>query len=176
MIYKFKLLIIVLFTLIQYKNLIAQKIKFECISARDGLSQASVTCIEQDSLGFLWFGTYDGLNRYDGYDFKVFKKDPQNPNSISHNFIRCSFIDTQGTLWIGTQGGGLNRYDHEKEQFIRYQHDKNKPNTLSFNTVTSIYEGQNGLFWVGTFGVGLNLFDPENETLQEKLNALITRE
>ena len=156
MIYKFKLLIIVLFTLIQYKNLIAQKIKFECISARDGLSQASVTCIEQDSLGFLWFGTYDGLNRYDGYDFKVFKKDPQNPNSISHNFIRCSFIDTQGTLWIGTQGGGLNRYDHEKEQFIRYQHDPDNSQSISHNEIYTFFEDHSGNLWIGTWGGGLN--------------------
>lgn len=162
MIYIYRLLILILFTIIQYKYLNAQNIKFEHITARDGLSQASVTSIEQDSLGFLWFGTYDGLNRYDGYSFKVFKKNPKNPNSISHNFIRCTFVDHHGTLWIGTQGGGLNRFDHEKERFISYQYDSNDPQSISHNEIYTLFEDISGKLWIGTWGGGINKVEFKN--------------
>jgi ligand-binding sensor domain-containing protein/signal transduction histidine kinase len=136
--------------------LAAQNINFEHLSAEQGLSQASVTCIDQDSTGFIWLGTYDGINRYDGYSFKVFKKDPENPNSLSHNFIRSMLVDREGNLWIGTLGGGLNRYNHKKEQFYRYQNNPQNPNSISYNEIYTIFEDGSGTIWIGTWGGGLN--------------------
>jgi hypothetical protein len=80
-------------------------VRFEHISLEEGLSQSVVTNILQDEKGFLWFGTQDGLNRFDGYEFKIFKFDPEDPFSISHNFIISMVEDPSGVIWFGTNGG-----------------------------------------------------------------------
>jgi len=140
-----------------------QEIKFEHISLAQGLSQSSVRCILQDSKGFMWFGTEDGLNRYDGYNFKVFRKDPQNANSLSDNSVRFIYEDRSDVLWIGTKGGGLNKFDREQQKFTPYKSNSNNPNSLSHNNVWSIYEDRSGALWIGTLG-GLNRLVPsENE-------------
>src|SRR5512146_2499671 len=91
---------------------------FEHLTIQDGLSQNAGLAIFQDSRGFLWIGTQDGLNRYDGYSFRVFKHDAENAASISHNSILSIAEDRDGFLWIGTWGGGLNRFDPATETFI----------------------------------------------------------
>ena len=138
----------------------AQKpdIKFQHLSLEDGLSQSTVYTILQDSQGFIWFGTQDGLNKYDGYRFTVYRNDPQDVNSLSHNEIFSLYEDSQGTLWIGT-GNGLNQFDRQHDRFIRYLHDPQNPNSLSHNTIWSIYEDNNKILWIGTNGGGLNQFD-----------------
>ena len=152
-------LIIILFILLT--GLHAQKsiIQFDRISIKDGLSQNTVTCIYQDSKGFMWFGTYDGLNRYDGKSFKVFKYDPDNNCSISHNSITAICEDQYGILWIGTSGGGLNSFDPKKEIFRRYKHELDNGNCLSNNVVRTIFKDKSGNLWIGTWGGGLDLFD-----------------
>src|SRR5512138_394244 len=97
-------------------------LRFDRISIEQGLSQSSVFVIFQDSRGFLWFGTEDGLNRYDGYIFKVFKPDPDVSTSLSDRWITSIVEDQQGYLWIATHQGGLNRYDPRTEEFSRYVH------------------------------------------------------
>jgi ligand-binding sensor domain-containing protein len=131
-------------------------IKFERISIEHGLSQSSIRCIFQDRKGFMWFGTADGLNKYDGYKFTIYKPEFDNPNSLSHNVINSIYEDRSGGLWIGTDGGGLNKFNREKETFARYQHDPNNPYSLRNNYVTSIHEGRSGVLWIGTRGGGLN--------------------
>ena len=100
-------------------NLSAQNndIKFEHLSLEQGLSQSAVICLLQDSRGFMWFGTEDGLSKYDGYDFVVYRHDPQDPQSLSDNFVESIYEDQSQVLWIGTRGGGLNQFDREKETF-----------------------------------------------------------
>ena len=88
-----------------------QHLRFDRISLEQGLSQSTVFCMLQDSQGFMWFGTEDGLNKYDGYTFTVYKHDPENPNSLSDYWISAMLEDRSGTLWIGTPEGGLERYD-----------------------------------------------------------------
>jgi hypothetical protein len=92
-------------------------IRFEHITVEEGLSQNGAYSIIQDSKGFMWFGTQDGLNKYDGTSFTVYKHDPENSASISDNWIWTILEDRQGTLWIGTLSGGLNSYDRELDQF-----------------------------------------------------------
>jgi PAS domain S-box-containing protein len=139
-----------------------EEIQFEAISIESGLSQSTVVCICQDSKDFLWFGTYNGLNRYDGYGFKVFKNDPDNPHSLSNNNIQCCIVDHSGTLWVGTENG-LNRFIREKELFVQYKNDPNDSNSLSNNYVRDVYEDRSGILWVGTQGGGLSQFDREKE-------------
>ena len=133
-------------------------VRFEHLSIEDGLSQNAGLDIFQDSRGYLWIGTQDGLNRYDGYSFKIYKHDPNDPNSLSHNSILTIAEAANGALWIGTWGGGLNHYDPVTEQFTRYLHDANDPGSIGNNTVTSILKDSSGTVWVGTLA-GLNRFD-----------------
>ena len=92
-------------------------LRFDHISIEQGLSQSSVRVIFQDSRGFMWFGTEDGLNRYDGYNFKTFKPDPDVPASLSDRYITAILEDHEGYIWIGTRLGGLNRYDPRTERY-----------------------------------------------------------
>ena len=93
---------------------------FEQISLEQGLSQSVVLSILQDSRGFMWFATQDGLNRYDGHEFVVYKHDSENPNSLSDNFVNALYEDPSGALWIGTNGGGLDRLDPGTGQFTHH--------------------------------------------------------
>src|SRR5215211_5577709 len=86
-------------------------VQFEHLTIENGLSQNAGLAIFQDSKGYLWIGSQDGLNRYNGFDFKVYKHDPDDSNSISHNSILAITEDKVGYLWIGTWGGGLDRFD-----------------------------------------------------------------
>ncbi|MGH7595729.1 MAG: two-component regulator propeller domain-containing protein [bacterium] len=192
---------------------------FEHISLEHGLSQATVYAILQDGRGFMWFGTQDGLSRFDGYNFVVyrhsqtdsnslpdnwirclyedrfkpgvlwigtqnglsrfdyvsnrfttFKHDPQDGNSLSHNYVKAICQDRAGRLWIGTEGGGLNRLDHpdslstkhngKSGPFTRYQHDPKNPQSLSHNRVSAIIEDADGRLWIGMLGGGLDCLDP----------------
>ena len=133
-------------------------LKFERISVERGLSQSAVDCMVQDRRGFMWFGTKDGLNRFDGYQFKVFKHDPDEVGSISDNWVEAIFEDRRGRLWIGTWEGGLDLYDPLTERFRHFTHDPANPGSLSKNNVLAIYEDRRGILWVGTSN-GLNRFD-----------------
>ncbi len=134
-------------------------LRFEQLTIDNGLSQNAVLAMLQDHQGYLWIGTQDGLNRYDGYTFTHFKNDPKDPNSISYNSIIALYEDTDGFLWIGTWGGGLNRYDPETGIFYQFLPDANDPASLSNSVVTSIAQDQDGRLWVGTLA-GLDLFYP----------------
>ncbi len=135
-------------------------VQFRRVSVEEGLSQVHVTCILQDSKGFMWIGTKDGLNRYDGYDFKIYRPNPDDPASLSDNYVLSILEDRQGLLWIGTNGGGLNAFDRTTERFIHYRHDPNDPKSLSNNLVYAIYQDREGLLWVGSTG-GLDALEPD---------------
>lgn len=133
--------------------------RFERLGLDDGLSQNAVLAVLQDRQGFLWFGTQDGLNRYDGYDFVVYKNDPDDANSLSLNSILALHEDQDGTLWIGTWGGGLNHFDPQSNLWLRYRHDDADPASLCGDTVTALLDDGAGTLWVGTNEGGLCAFD-----------------
>jgi len=135
-------------------------IQFEHLNIEDGLSQNAGLAIFQDSRGYLWIGSQDGLNRYDGYSFKIFKHDPDDPTSISQNSILAIAEDSDGMLWIGTWGGGLNRYNPSTETFTRYLNDPNDISSLSDGSVISIKQDSKGSIWVATLG-GLERYNPK---------------
>jgi len=132
--------------------------RFDHLSVEDGLSHNSVNVIFQDKSGFLWFGTEDGLNRYDGYTFKTFKPEPDTLNSLSDRWITAIAEDGAGYLWIGTRQGGLNRYDPRTETFTVFRHDKENPASLGDNHINVLYVDRDDNLWIGT-EQGLDVFD-----------------
>jgi ligand-binding sensor domain-containing protein/signal transduction histidine kinase len=153
-----RLKMLVLATLRLVINLYAQNhpIEFEHISLEQGLSQTFVSSIIQDRQGFLWFGTTEGLNQYDGYVFTIYKYHPHDPGSLPSNFVTAVYEDRAGTLWAGTLSGGLNQFDRGKKTFTNYRHNPNDPHSLSGNAVTAICEDRSGALWIGTVNAGLN--------------------
>ncbi len=134
-------------------------VRFEHLSVEAGLSHSAVLDIEQDRFGFLWLGARNGLNRYDGYRFRVFQHDPEDPTSLSAGIVFALVEDRQGELWIGTRNG-LNRFHRAEERFIRYPHDPEDPRSLSSDYVLAIFEDHTGSLWVGT-AEGLNRRGPD---------------
>ena len=142
----------------------APDIRFEHLTNRDGLSQNTVFAIVQDRQGFMWFGTKVGLNRYDGYGFRVFTHDPFTTDTLSEAFVRTILEDRSGKLWIGTNIGGLNCFNPVAETFRHFRHDPKDPASLSHDDVRAIYQDRAGTLWVGTQGGGLNRFDSNTGT------------
>jgi ligand-binding sensor domain-containing protein len=139
----------------------AQSLKFDHLTDKQGLSQNNVVDICQDKLGFIWVGTEDGLNFYDGYNFTIFRNNPKDPYSISNNNIHCVRTNKNGDLWVGTQAG-VNRYDRDLNRFERFVADE-KPGSLSNNDAVSIYFDSNDNVWVSTSN-GLDVYNPETKT------------
>jgi signal transduction histidine kinase/ligand-binding sensor domain-containing protein/DNA-binding response OmpR family regulator len=129
-------------------------ILFSHLSRDDGLSGSSVNCILKDKYGFLWFGTEDGLNKYDGNKFKVFRNSPDNPETIPNNSIMCLFEDKSGELWAGTLAGGIAKYNRGDDSFTSY----------GGGAILSIYESSDSILWVGTFHE-LKVFDRETKKI-----------
>ncbi|MBA4053294.1 MAG: hypothetical protein C0490_01140, partial [Marivirga sp.] len=121
---------------------------FDHLTVEEGLSQSSVFAITKDAEGFMWFGTRDGLNRYDSRSIKVYRKKENNARSLSGNSINCLIIDRQKKLWIGTNEG-LNIYDAETDDFIRGELDTDFEPPIA-NDVTAIHEDKKGTIWIGT--------------------------
>jgi ligand-binding sensor domain-containing protein/class 3 adenylate cyclase len=136
--------------------------RFTHITTDHGLSQSTINDILQDSRGFLWFATNDGLNRYDGYHFEVFKHDPADSTSLSSNIITALIEDLNGNIWVATNGGGINRFDKYSETFEHYRFDSENENTLSNDFVTALYLDFTGVMLIGTQS-GLNIFDPQTK-------------
>lgn len=137
-------------------------IRFSRISVKEGLSEPSVSSIAQDSKGFLWFATKSGLNKYDGYSYKIYENDPDNLNSLANNMIQTMYITHTDILWIGTNGGGLDRFDTKTEQFTHFVHHADNPNSISDNLIIAIIHDRSGNLWVGT-GDGLNRLNTKTE-------------
>jgi ligand-binding sensor domain-containing protein/signal transduction histidine kinase len=137
--------------------------RFERITVEDGLSQNAVLTILQDRRGFIWLGTEDGLNKYNGYGFEIFKHDPDDPTTIADSLTSKIYEDQSGNLWIGTRTG-LDRYDPSTNTFSHFQNDPTDPSSLSGTWVVSIVEDSQGKLWIGTDDGGVNQFDRETET------------
>ena len=129
-------------------------INFAKLSVDQGLSQSSVFAVLQDSNGLMWFGTEDGLNKFDGYNFTIYKHDPEDPNSLSSNTILDIYEDQEGNLWIGTSQG-LDKYDRDNEQWSHFPLDQ----------VWTIIEDKAGVLWAGSTA-GLYTFDGEEQGLR----------
>ncbi|GAC1442869.1 MAG: hybrid sensor histidine kinase/response regulator [Sediminibacterium sp.] len=134
-------------------------LKFSHLNTEAGLSQSNVTCILQDHHGFMWFGTRDGLNRYDGYSFTTYKNNITDTNSLSNSFITSLLEDAKGNLWIGTWGGGLDRLDKSTNRFAHFRNKKGDRKSISDDFIKTLAEDSHGNLWIGTQNGGLNLLD-----------------
>ncbi len=141
-----------------------EELEFEHLTQKQGLSDDRLFSILKDNKGFMWFGTQNGLNRYDGYNFVEYKYDQTDSNSISGNTIySILFKDSKEYLWIGTFENGLNKFDRYTKTFTRYSHNPNDEKSIGHNHVFVIYEDKQGILWIGTWGGGLNKFDRKTE-------------
>jgi ligand-binding sensor domain-containing protein/signal transduction histidine kinase len=131
-----------------------------------GLPLKVINSITQDKQGFMWFAADDGLARFDGYTFRVFKNDPNDPHSLSHNYIFCIFSDSKGRVWTSSREG-LNLFDSLTERFIHYQHDPQNTNSLVGDDVSNITESIAGALWVSSWQAGFTYFDAsQNKFIQ----------
>ncbi len=131
-------------------------IKFNNITVEDGLSYSLVFEILKDDYGFMWFGTTDGLNKYDGHTFTIYQNIPGDTTSLSDNSVWALFEDSKGNLWVGTDGGGLSLYNRETDSFQHFKNDPNNSSSLAYNTVNDIVEDKDGTIWIGTYGGGVS--------------------
>ena len=135
-------------------------LRFEHLEVVEGLSENTVLVIMQDQQGFLWFGTREGLNRYDGYEFTIYKADPNNPDSLSDSWITDIVETPDGVLWVGTYYGGLNRFDSVHGTFEHFLPDPQDPAALLSERINDLFLDKEGTLWVGTRG-GLSRMNPD---------------
>lgn len=128
---------------------VVNNLNFDFFSQENGLSNNQIHCIHQDSKGWMWFGTSQGICRFDGYKFTVFKNNPEDSTTLKGNLVRTIYEDRQGELWFGTEFGGLNKFNRDKENF-EHLYWSGGQNKLREATVTSIHEDSTGNLWVGT--------------------------
>jgi len=150
-------------------------LRFTRYGLEEGLSQSSALSLFQDTLGFLWIGTQDGLNRFDGYSFKVFRTDPDDPDAVVGGETLAIAQSADGAIWVGTNAA-LNRYDPTTGKFTHWTHNDSDPDSLINNTVQAIHPDSQGRLWIGT-RAGLDQFDPATEkfthlTLPEKQSGV----
>jgi signal transduction histidine kinase/DNA-binding response OmpR family regulator/ligand-binding sensor domain-containing protein len=148
---------------------------YESISIAQGLSQGMVFDMLQDKEGFIWVATKNGLNRYDGYGFKVFTNDPYNPHTLSSNTIVKLFEDSGGRIWAGTENAGINIYDKKSGQFYRIAYSAANPASLSGNGIKAITEMADGKILIATDVAGLNIVALSNNFFEKDAAPVITR-
>lgn len=143
----------------QPSNAQEEWLRFDRITILDGLSQNTVYTILQDRLGYMWFGTADGLNRYDGYSFTIFRRHQEEPYNLADNTVLSLFEDSRGTIWVGTESG-LDRFDHRAQHFVHLA-------GLDAGPVVTIAEDLEGRLWIGTRSNGLWVMDIDSGNLNQ---------
>ena len=138
---------------------VINNLSFDFYSQEQGLSNNQIHCILQDKKGYMWFGTSQGVCRFDGYRFTVFKNDPEDSCSLRGNLVRVIYEDQKGQIWIGTENGGLNKFNRDKENFQHFFVGKEQP-TFKDVSITSIIEDKDRILWIGT---ETQLYRVENE-------------
>ena len=133
----------------------SESLKFRHLTSDNGLSQNFISSILQDQRGFMWFGTKDGLNRYDGYSFVIYQHDPFDSTTLSENFITSLFEDSRGYIWVGTLNGDLNCFERDSETFHHIRYRSIVDENINTAEIKSIVEDAKGNIWIGTRGDGI---------------------
>jgi ligand-binding sensor domain-containing protein len=144
---------------------------FQKLTLKNGLSNNDLLCITQDSKGFMWFGTHNGLNKFDGYKFTVFRKKKNSSNSLSDNIVRSVGEDSEGNIWLGTNDGGLNKLNTKTGEFSAYIYDPENPQAeiMKF-PINSFVIDKNDMIWLAAGQYGLIKFDKKTENFSAYLN------
>jgi len=144
--------------------------RFDRISAEEGLSQSSVMAIAQDPTGFLWFATESGLDRYDGFEFLNYGRERGNANALASDFARDLHFAADGRLWVATDGGGVSRWDPATDRFKTWRHNPNDDSSLSTDRIRRITTDASGNVWIGTRGEGVSRIDHATGEITHFLN------
>jgi len=160
---KKSLLYIFLFLAGYNANTQSARIKFKRFTLDQGLSMNNIHCITQDQKGFMWVGTFDGLNKFDGYKFTVYRNNANKPGSISNNTIWALYKDRREVMYVGTDNGGMNVYDSENDTFTVYKHNAKDKTSIGSNKVCAVFEDTMKTLWVGTDGGGLHIFNRDTK-------------
>ncbi|MBN2012712.1 response regulator [candidate division KSB1 bacterium] len=145
------------------------KLKFEHLSIADGLSNGTVNCIMQDSRGFMWFGTSDGLNKFDGYNFTTYKSTTETQSSTNSYEVVALMEDSHANIWIATKRSGLNLYDRYTERIANIVPAMDVNHVVEASYVFCIMEGNAGNIWFGTI-TGLYTYNPQTQTFSKFLS------
>lgn len=140
-------------------------VPFRKLTISEGLSSHEITCIYQDSRGFIWIGTDNGLNRFDGYQIQIYRNDHSNGNTIGGNTVRCLFEDRNNNLWIGFKGEGLSRLNLITGAVRNFVHDADDNGSISCDDISGIGEDRDGNIWIATDRGALDRLDPVTETV-----------
>lgn len=146
---------ILVWCIFSYSGLLFGQSSFQRFSTNDGLAQNNVTSIVQDQQGFLWFGTYDGLSRYDGYTFTTYHSDPKDSGSLAPGFITSLYVASNGMLWVGFRNGSIDLFDPSTERFHHLLEPSNRTQQIYTPMITSIAEDDDNVVWIGTRADGL---------------------
>jgi signal transduction histidine kinase/ligand-binding sensor domain-containing protein/CheY-like chemotaxis protein len=133
---------------------------FEHVTLRDGLSMSAVNSILQDSQGYVWLATEAGLNRYDGYTIRQFRRERGNEHGLASDYVWSIAEDARGDLWLATDGGGVARWERRTEKFQQFRHDPAQPQSLASDGVRALLIDSQGRIWAGTKDQGLDVLDP----------------
>jgi ligand-binding sensor domain-containing protein/signal transduction histidine kinase len=155
------LIISFLLCVIHMPEAAGSRVQFEHVSVELGLSSSSVYAIEQTPDGYIWIGTQNGLERYDGYSFTLYSFKPGERNVLSNNWVKALATDKYGNLWVGTNNG-LNRYNRFNDTFTTFFSDKSNPDTPPSDNIWNIYKDAEGVLWIGS-NKGLSRFDEKTE-------------
>jgi ligand-binding sensor domain-containing protein len=134
--------------------------RFELLDEEDGLSNHWLYGMVQDSQGFVWIGTNLGLNRYDGYNFKVYRHDPNDSTSLLDDQVQVPFVDRSGRLWVGNVGGMISLFHPGRQNFRHYSVPGLFKPERPGSGANILYHDDNGALWISGKGLGLNIFDP----------------
>jgi signal transduction histidine kinase/ligand-binding sensor domain-containing protein/CheY-like chemotaxis protein len=133
---------------------------FEHLTIRDGLSMGTINSILQDSVGYVWLATENGLDRYDGYSIREYRRQRGAEHGLASDYIWSMAEDASGDLWLATDGGGVARWDRKTDQFQQFRHDSNLPRSLSSDALRALIVDPRGQIWVGTKDQGLDVLNP----------------
>jgi signal transduction histidine kinase/ligand-binding sensor domain-containing protein/CheY-like chemotaxis protein len=139
---------------------------FEHLTMRDGLSMSTINSILQDSQGYVWLATEAGLNRYDGYSVRQFRRERGNEHALASDYVWAIAEDAHGDLWLATEGGGVARWERRTETFQQYRHDPNQPESLASDRVRVLLIDTKGFIWAGTEDHGLDVLDPQTGSVR----------